>query len=333
MEKYIRLNANENPYDDVMERVFSEISKYYNKLNRYPDENSYELRKAYGKYINKVPEKIMFGNGSDEAISIIMDAYLKSGSKFFTLNPDFSMYDFYAKKLGAGCEKISILDGKFTIDKFIEKVIEKNVQMIIFSNPNNPTGKLFKRAEIKKILAAFSKIPVVIDEAYGEFAEESMLEFIEEYSNLYVTKTLSKAFAMAGLRIGCAVSNEKNISYLNKFKPPYNVNSLSQRFGAEVLKNVDYMREAVKKILKERDLMYKFLKDMESENFKVYETGANFICFESKNCDEINEYLLKNDILIRSFPDLNLLRVTVGKENENLKFKEVMEELKNHGKI
>ena len=225
MEKYIRLNANENPYDDVMERVFSEISKDYNKLNRYPDENSYELRKAYGKYINKAPEKIMFGNGSDEAISIIMDAYLKSGSKLFTLNPDFSMYDFYAKKLGASCEKISILDGKFTIDKFIEEAIEKNVQMIIFSNPNNPTGKLFKRAEMKKILDAFSKIPVIIDEAYGEFAEESMLEFIEEYSNLYVTKTLSKAFAMAGLRIGCAVSNEKNISYLNKFKPPYNVNS------------------------------------------------------------------------------------------------------------
>ena len=94
-----------------------------------------------------------------------------------------------------------------------------------------------------------------------------------------------------------------------------------------------FMVVAVKKILKERDLMYKFLKNMESENFKVYETGANFICFESKNCDEINEYLLKNDILIRSFPDLNLLRVTVGKENENLKFKEVMEELKNHGKI
>lgn len=310
------LNANEC-YRNLPEDIINEIKDNLEEVlfNRYPDNSANLLTKTYSKAFNIKEDNVIFGNGSDEMLGLVIGLNIKEGKKLYTLTPDFSMYDYYTSFHGGDMVKYPIdLNNGFNVDDFIKKGKEENVSIIIFSNPNNPTGTLVSKDDIKKILNSFD-IPVVIDEAYGEFCDCSMVDEIDNYKNLYVTKTLSKAYGVAGIRLGMIISNKDNINVLRDMKVPYNVNSVTQYIGSIILKHKDELDVYSKEIIKRRDYFYNELVNRKYKDLVVYPSHANFIYGKSSMKDELVTNMLSNGISIRNYKD-DSFRITICSEIE-----------------
>ena len=310
------LNANEC-YRNLPEDIINEIKDNLEEVlfNRYPDNSANLLTKTYSKAFNIKEDNVIFGNGSDEMLGLVIGLNIKEGKKLYTLTPDFSMYDYYTSFHGGDMVKYPIdLNNGFNVDDFIKKGKEENVSIIIFSNPNNPTGTLVSKDDIKKILNSFD-IPLVIDEAYGEFCDCSMVDEIDNYKNLYVTKTLSKAYGVAGIRLGMIISNKDNINVLRDMKVPYNVNSVTQYIGSIILKHKDELDLYSKEIIKRRDYFYNELVNRKYKDLVVYPSHANFIYCKSSLKDELITNMLSNGISIRNYKD-DSFRITIGSEIE-----------------
>lgn len=332
----IRLNGNESPIGISEDKALDLLYSLKNiELNRYPDSDGDALREAYSKYVEVKKENIIIGNGSDEMINLVISKNISKGDKLLTVNPDFSMYDFYTNLNEGEVIKYKYeIDDGFNIDEFIRLGIERDVKLIIFSNPNNPTGYGFKIEDIKKILESFKEKIVLVDEAYCEFYGESIVPYINEYKNLIVTRTLSKAFGLAALRVGFLIANKESIEELMKYKTPYNVNSISQEIAVNVLRDRSNLNNNLDIILSERGRMYKELKKIEDKisslgsdiNFKVYPSKANFFYGVTSMKDELIEALKDEKIIIRNFNDDNF-RISIGLQEENEKVIKVIENL------
>lgn len=332
----IRLNGNECPIEISEDKVINLISLLKNiELNRYPDSDGVALREAYSKYVEVKKENIIIGNGSDEMINLVISKNINKGDKILIVNPDFSMYDFYINLNEGKVIKYKYeIDKGFNIEEFIKLGIEKDVKLIIFSNPNNPTGYGFEIEDIKKILEAFKEKIVLVDEAYCEFYGETMIPYIYDYKNLIVTRTLSKAFGLAALRVGFLISNEESTKELMKYKTPYNVNSISQEIAVYLLSDISYLNNNLNSILSERERMYKDLKCIEDKllslgsniKFKVYPSKSNFIYGVTSRKDELMEALKEEKIIIRNFND-DSFRISIGLPEENEKVIKVINNL------
>lgn len=290
------------------------------KLNRYPDTDSIRLRKAYGKMADVKVENIIAGNGSDEMIALVINSLISKGKKVLTLNPDFEMYDFYTSandgimvKLNTNC------DGNFNVKDFISLGKEVAADLVILSNPNNPTGHLISIKDIKKILEALPNTKVLIDEAYFEFCGVTVVPYINEYDNLIVTRTLSKAWGLAAIRVGFLIANEKLIMELNNFKIPYNINQLSQDIACEVLKTKFELMDVVKKTISERERLYELLKEIEATDkgyISVFKSKGNFIFCRSKYVDEIRYSMEASGVLLRYYND-DSFRISIGNPEDS----------------
>ena len=305
--QYIRLNANEsNSIFSKGEIIDMLLSLQLDNFNRYPDTSTKELRKAYGKFIGYSYRNILAGNGSDQLIGVVISSYINKGDKILTLQPDFSMYDFYASLNEGQLVKLDIgKKGKFAVKDLIALGKKESPKMIIFSNPNNPTGYELSVEEIEELLSNFRNIKILVDEAYIEFGGESALNLIEKYENLYITRTMSKAWGIAALRIGFVISNEKNIKELESFMVPYSINSISQE-------NIEIIKD-------ERNRLYKAFKELENlqkNKIKFYKSQGNFIFARSKYKQQLKEALEEEGIIIRYFKD-DSFRITIGKREEN----------------
>lgn len=197
----ILLNANEsseNLPQDIIQEILHAVEN--TAFNRYPDTAQIELRKAYAKAMGLQTEQVLAGNGSDQMLGLLIGMFLGKGKSLYTYDPDFSMYEYYASSYEADVEKYALpYDGSLDIESFIQHGREKKVSLVMFSNPNNPTGNCLSIEQIRKIIAGFAPVPVVIDEAYFEFSDEtSALTLLADYDNLYVTRTLSKAYGQIG---------------------------------------------------------------------------------------------------------------------------------------
>lgn len=310
------LNANEL-YQNVNEFILQEIMKELSTIayNRYPDERSIELIEAYARVYQLPTEQILAGNGSDEMLGLLIGCFLGKGKTLYTLLPDFSMYNYYAGMYDSHlyaypCER----SGTFDIEAFIEKGREQNVDMVLFSNPNNPTGHFLTNHEIIEIVEAFPTIPVIIDEAYGEFASESMMTCLNEYDNLYVTRTLSKAYGLAGARLGFLMSNEHNIMRLSKYMVPYNISSITQKIGTVVLRHADTYLPLIHEIKTARDSLYKLVSCMERITF--YPSQANYLFGRCEGKQELLDQFCEEGIVIRNYKD-DSFRITIGSKEEN----------------
>lgn len=210
------------------------------------------------------------------------------------------------------------------MDDVIKSIKENNPKLTIVCNPNNPTGTVIKRDKVLEIVKSTDEI-VIVDEAYMEFSEESVVDEIENYKNLIVVKTLSKAFSMAGIRTGYLLANEELVKTVEKVRPPYNLNSISAFLATKALQQKDKMLVYVNQVKKEREKVYKSLLDM---GVKAYPSGANFIFFYCDDKD-LEDKLVKEDVLIRKFGGKldNHYRVTIGTNNENNAFVEAMKKL------
>lgn len=332
----IRLNSNESPVELKGEKLNSLQYTLKNiELNRYPDSNSDALREAYSKYAEVKKENIIAGNGSDEMLNLVISKIISKGDKILTLSTDFVMYDFYTNINDGEVIKYNLdLDKGFNVDDFINLALVNDVKLILFSNPNNPTGYGFTIKDIRKILDTFKDKVILVDEAYYEFYGESVLSLINEYKNLLVTRTLSKAWGLAALRIGFLIGNEELIEELLKYKTPYNINSLSQEVAINYLKDSKELLNNLEIIISERERLYKELKEVECEVFnkyeeykiKVYPSKGNFIYGKTTIKNKLIEDLEKEDIKIRYFQD-NSFRITIGLKEENSKLLEAIKKI------
>ena len=332
MEKQYKINLDRNEiYIDIDENILMKMKSCLTKidLHRYPENNMEEIKKLYGCYSNTNPENIIVCNGSDEALELVISSIVRQGSKVLSLNPDFGMYYFYVTRFGGEINGYDIGKSmKFDIDEFVEIGKRENIDMIIFSNPNNPTGIGINKEDIVKILEEFKDKPVVIDEAYYEFYKETVIPYINEYKNLYITRTLSKAWGLAALRIGFLITNEENVQKLLKFKVPYTINSYSQNLVSIVLRYPERVIKNTKKVVEQREFLFNELKKIQENaamHIEFYRSKGNFIFGKTNHKEALEKGLIKNGISIRYF-DKGEFRITVGSHMEN---KKVIESIKN----
>lgn len=317
---YINLGANESflNFSEELKDGLIKIIKNFS-FNRYPSSDCLELRTAFSEYISISKDRILAGNGSDELIFLVMEAFLEKGDKVLTLDPDFVMYSQYANVLGVNNVKFES-EKDFTLDEkdFFLAIEKEKPKMVILSNPNNPTGAIISKNVLIDLVKNYNLI-VVIDEAYGEFYKDSMIPYINEFHNLIVLKTTSKSIGLAALRIGFLLGNEDVITEIKKIKAPYNINAMSQEIGTLVLKHKELLKKSTDEILREKNYLLSELKKLD-KYLKINISHTNFFLVDFENAKEVYEYLLNNKIITRDFNGgrlLNSLRINVGSREEN----------------
>lgn len=328
----IYLNSNEI-YVDMDENILIKMKACLKgvDLNRYPDECMLEeIKKLYGKYAGVESKNIIVGNGSDEMLELITSATIEPGKRALALSPDFVMYDFFVPRFGGDFIKYDLKKNmKFNVEEFIDLGRQENIDLIILSNPNNPTGIGINVSDIVRILEEFTDKTIVVDEAYFEFYGQTMVPYIDKYKNLMVTRTLSKAWGLAALRVGFLITNEDNINRLKENKVPYTVSSYSLKLASILLKCPDRVLENTKKIVEQREYLYLKLKELQKNsalNIKFYESKGNFIYGKTPYKEALMRGLANRGILIRNLKD-DTFRITVGSSLENKKLLEGLEEI------
>ena len=287
-------------------------------LNRYPDPLARELCVAFASLYKVNPELVTAGNGSDELISVILSTFLQKGEKVLTVAPDFSMYRFYTAITENPC--ITLDKGaelRIDPDRVIHTILTENIRLLIFSNPCNPTSLGLKREDVRRIITETEAL-IVLDEAYMDFWDQSLLDEVERYDNLIILRTCSKALGLAALRVGFAVANRRLTGILRAAKSPYNVNAVSQAMATVALSNPVYHSVYLGLLLTSRDMLVAGLKKLEAEGLleKVYDSVTNFAYVKVKGTKEICDDLEDRGIRIRRFGD-EFLRITAGTESEN----------------
>ena len=313
----IFLDANENPFE--------------NGVNRYPDPQQMSVKAILAKQKNVKLNQILLGNGSDEVLDLLFRAFCEPKvDNVITLPPTYGMYGVLAN-INAVENKEVLLSNDFQpqIEKIMADVNE-NTKIIFLCSPNNPTGNSFSDESVVYLLQNFKGL-VVIDEAYIDFSKkESWINELDEYPNLVITQTLSKAYGLAGIRLGICYASTEVISVLNKIKPPYNVNELSQKRALERLADTDKISTEIASIIRQREDLLEVLLHVEFVK-KIYPTEANFILVKVDDANKRYAELIAKGIVIRNRTTQplcdNCLRLTVGTELENRKLMAVLKQL------
>jgi histidinol-phosphate aminotransferase len=313
----IYLDANESPFE--------------NGINRYPDNKHKNLKTVISKNKNINVNQVVFGNGTDEILDLIVRVFCNPNEdKIITLPPTYGMYDVIAKTNGV--ENIEIpLKSDFSIDS--ERILglkTSNIKILFLCSPNNPTGNSFEINILDNLIKKFNGI-VVVDEAYIDFSsQKSLTNLIDKYENLIITQTMSKAYGMAGIRLGVGFSNQKIINYLNKIKPPYNINVLTERKVFEELNKIDEIKKNIDFVLNQRKLLVSSLEKLDFVE-KIYKSDANFLLVKVDNADLRYNQLSEKGIIVRNRSNQplcqNCLRITIGTKIENNSLIKTLNEL------
>ena len=306
-QKLVFLDANESPFQ--------------NEINRYPNNKHIDLKQTLLELNQLSNGQIVLGNGTDEILDLIMRVFCDPGSdKIITIPPTYGMYDVIAKTNNV--ENIEVpLKSNFTLNlEELKKSFSEKTKLLFLCSPNNPTGNSFSRKDLIDLIESFNGV-VVIDEAYIDFSpNSSLVSLINKYNNLIVTQTMSKAFGMAGIRLGMGFSNNKIVNYINKIKPPYNINLLTEKRALKELKNIDTIKTNIKIILEERNKLIDSLNEL-SFIIKVYPSDSNFILIKVDDADLRYKQLIEKGIVLRNrSKELlcdNCLRITIGTPYEN----------------
>jgi len=328
MPECLRFDANENPFPwpaGMREALYTEDLAF----NRYPDGMGGEVRNAIATYTETSPEGILIGNGSDELIQLILLTFGGLGKSAIIHPPTFGMYQIYAQLTNTKVVPVPLLDGiALDTEKMLAAAKSPEAHVIFVCNPNNPTGSLFPREDILRLIRESGKI-VVVDEAYAEFSEETLIPEIQNYPNLVILRTFSKAFGMAGLRLGYLVGQPDTLALINRVRPPFNVNSLSQKAGILALEYLEAYQAQVQIIKEETKHLQEALSQL--PDVIVYPTRANFILFKPSDPDGWADKLLKKGFLVRNMGELPVLgkclRMSAGLPEENKAFLQVLQEI------
>ena len=313
------VDANENPFN--------------NGVNRYPDPQQRSLKEVLAKQKGVATDQILLGNGSDEVLDLLFRAFCEPHQdNIITLPPTYGMYKVLAETNAIENREVLLTEAFQPNVEAILKAVNEQSKLLFICSPNNPTANLFQSSYIKTIVDNFTGI-VVIDEAYIDFAkEESWIQKLENYPNLIVTQTLSKAYGLAGIRLGICYASKEIISILNKIKPPYNVNQLTQDRALERVLDQEGVQSEVKRILQERTLIEDALQNITFVT-AVFSTDANFVLARVDNAVLRYNQLLDKGIVVRNRTTQplceNTLRFTVGTSEENKIVIQALKELSN----
>jgi histidinol-phosphate aminotransferase len=312
------LDANENPFDTL--------------LNRYPDPQQTRLKEIIATLKEVSTEQLLLGNGSDEVLDLIFRAFCEPNQdSILTLPPTYGMYDVLANLNAVENIQVPLSpDFQLEVDSILA-AIESRTKLLFICSPNNPSGNAVDRKAIERLLNEFKGV-VVIDEAYIDFTNEvSLTAYLNMYPNLIVIQTLSKAYGLAGIRLGICYASNAIIAVLNKIKPPYNINTLTQDAAIKALENKDVVDVQVETLLNERNRLINAFKSV-SFIKKIYPSEANFILIKVDDANKRYDELIKNSVVVRNRSSQlhceNCLRITVGTPSENAQLLTLLNTLK-----
>ncbi|HEY1007495.1 MAG TPA: histidinol-phosphate transaminase [Sphingobacteriaceae bacterium] len=310
-EASVYLDANENSFGSPLDTAY----------NRYPDPLAGALKKRISEIKGVPPRNIFVGNGSDEAIDILFRAFCRPGiDNVIIVPPTYGMYEVSAKINDVAVKKVQLTAG-FQLDmEGIAEAIDGNTRLIFICSPNNPTGNSMNREDVETIIANFDGL-VVVDEAYINYSrQKTFIQELTEYANLVVLQTFSKAWGLAGLRLGMAFASEEIIEVFNKVKPPYNINEASQELALQALQHVDTVNDWIRQTVAERENLARELADIPAVT-RIYPSDANFILVRTEDPAGIYGHLVRQGIIVRDRSKVALcegsLRITVGTPEEN----------------
>ncbi len=319
----IILNANESPFPPKKELLnyLSDVVKTAS-FNRYPDTDCLKLREAIAKFYQVGVDNVCCGVGSDQLLDSLFRSTI-SNEYVLICNPSFSMYSEYAKLSNAKAIYAPFNeDLTYNVDYILDSIKKYDPKITFICTPNNPTGATIKRADLLKIINATDNI-VVIDEAYAEFADESFIDLAKEYANVIIFRTFSKAYGLAGMRVGYAISSKDNIDLINLTKAPYNLSTFTQEAAWFVINNTDLYENDIANLKKYRDELYLELQKL---NIEVYPSEANFLFmyFDEK----VYNHLLEKLIYVRviKFNNKAYYRVNIGTAEENVELLKAIKE-------
>ena len=322
-EAQIFLDANENSFG-------SPLTKWY---NRYPDPLQKKVKQKLSEIKGVPAENIFLGNGSDECIDILLRAFCDPGKdNIIICPPTYGMYEVSANINDVQLKKVP-LTPTFQLDlPAIEEAVDDHTKMIFLCSPNNPTGNSLNKDDVEIILNNYFGL-VVIDEAYINFSRfRSFTQELNDYPNICVLQTLSKAWGLAALRVGIAFASESLISVMNKIKPPYNINQASQELTLEALNEVPQVNAMIQEIVKQRQELIRNLEGLQVVE-KIHPSDANFLLVKVVDARGIYNFLLDKGIVVRDRSKVELcegcLRITIGTPKEN---NELITELKKYAR-
>ena len=306
-EASVFLDANENPFNPP--------------YNRYPDPLQWEVKEKIAQIKGVSPENILLGVGSDEPIDLLFRAFCRPGiNNVVAIDPTYGMYKVCADINDVEYRPVVLNeDFDFSPDKLVD-ACDENTKLIFLCSPNNPTGNALSVTKIVEVLTRFSGI-VIVDEAYIDFSSQpSFLKKLNEYPNLVVLQTFSKAWGSAGIRLGMAFASSEIISIFNKIKYPYNINKLTQEHALILLSHQDQVRLWVKELIDERNELARQLAAFSFIN-KIYPSDANFLLVKTNDAQRLYNYLVTKGIIVRNRSNITLcmgcIRITVGTSEEN----------------
>jgi histidinol-phosphate aminotransferase len=319
-EAKVFLDANENS-------LGSPLTKWY---NRYPDPHQVAIKQKLAT-IKSIPvEHIFLGNGSDECIDLLFRCFCNPGKDNVVIcPPTYGMYQVSANINDIAIKKVPLTDD-FQLDLIhLENAVDANTKIIWLCSPNNPTGNSLNRTDIEMVLNNFNGL-VVVDEAYINFSKQkSFVQELSDYPNLVVLQTLSKAWGLAGLRLGMAFASAAIIELLNKVKPPYNISQATQELVVKALDEVGQVNDMIKLLVDMRDALADVFRTMPTVE-KVYPSDGNFILVKIKEARKLYEFLLIKGIVLRDRSNVQLcedcLRITVGTEQDNTLLVDAMQD-------
>lgn len=325
------LASNENPNNlplEILSKLASRVRDF--KFNRYPDPTAHELRRLIAEANGLEQENVLVGNGGDELIFDLVLAWGGPGRTLLDMPPTFSMYSIDAEATGTTVVRIPRLDD-FSVDQaaVLERIAQGDVDIVVIANPNNPTGNLTDESFLIELLDSTDAI-VMVDEAYFEFSRHTMRPHMARHRNLVLLRTFSKAFSLAGLRIGYLLGDAEIVRELMKVRQPYSVDAFSQMVAATVFRERPLFEQAISDILRGRDQVAEGLRGQ--HGVEVFDSEANYVLFRVAHASALWRDLLHNhSVLIRDFsrtPGLeDCLRVTIGTHEQNRRFLQAVEEV------
>ncbi len=320
LKSVIKLASNENPYPPSP-KVISAIHKAAREVNRYPDGGCFVLRQALAKHLKVNENQLIFGNGSDEIIVLAVKAFVAKGDEVVIARPSFLIYEIACRLAGAKIHEVPLKNFCYDLEG-IKSKLSKNTKIVFIGNPDNPAGTYINTKQTEDFMKAVSPETLVFfDEAYFEYVHAKdypdTLQLMKKYPNIITTRTFSKMYGLAGLRVGYGVASLEIIDILNRLREPFNVNSLAQVAAVAALADKNYYQKIAKEVEVQRKYIYKGLKTL---GLKHEVSHTNFILIKVAHASEISKGLLKKGVIIRDMTVWGLsdyIRVSIGTASEN----------------
>lgn len=331
LSEVIKLASNENPLG-CSPRVKKVLSEAIEEICLYPDASNYELKIAISKHLNVKPGQIFLGTGSDLLIRIICCTFLNSGDETIMAEVSFSRYDQSTKLMGGKTVLVPMKNNGLDVDKMVDSITDRT-KIIWFSNPNNPTGTIFRKADLERVI---DKIPenviIIMDEAYIEYVTDEeypdSLSFLDKYPNMIILRTFSKAYGLAGIRCGYGIASEELVKYFNTVTGPFDVNLFAQKAVAAALEDKEYLKLVYETNKTGKKYLYN---EFSKLGLQYIETNANFIMVSTRLDDKlVFNSLLRKGIIVRPGHLLgmpNWMRVTIGTQGQNEAFIKALTEI------